>query len=159
MYKRQGLHFDDLAKLLDVLNRLVDLGNTIVLIEHNLDIVKCADWVIDMGPEAGAEGGQIVVAGTPETIALYADQNPKPDTVRGSAKKSGKQKPVSHTGIALAPVLANGPYKVRKSFDPDAVIESPRQEDQVIKELGSTAQMPWEADCLLYTSPSPRDRS
>ena len=52
-----GLHFDDLAKLLDVLNRLVDLGNTVVVIEHNLDVIKTADWVIDLGPEAGEEGG------------------------------------------------------------------------------------------------------
>ena len=58
-----GLHFHDLAKLLDVLHRLVDLGNTVVLIEHNLDVVKSADWVIDMGPEAGEQGGNVVMAG------------------------------------------------------------------------------------------------
>ena len=63
-----GLHFDDLAKLLDVLNRLVDLGNTVVVIEHNLDVIKTADWVIDLGPEAGDEGGYVVAAGTPEDI-------------------------------------------------------------------------------------------
>ena len=63
-----GLHFDDLAKLLDVLNRLVDQGNTVVVIEHNLDVIKTADWVIDMGPEAGDEGGYIVAEGTPEEI-------------------------------------------------------------------------------------------
>src|SRR5690606_37533143 len=61
-----GLHFDDLAKLLEVLNRLVDLGNTVVVIEHNLDVIKTADWIIDIGPEAGAEGGYVVAAGTPE---------------------------------------------------------------------------------------------
>ena len=63
-----GLHFDDLAKLLDVLNRLVDLGNTVVVIEHNLDVIKTADWVIDLGPEAGDGGGYVVAAGTPEDI-------------------------------------------------------------------------------------------
>src|SRR5580704_11170482 len=68
-----GLHFDDLAKLLDVLNRLVELGNTVVVIEHNLDVIKTADWVIDMGPEAGDEGGYVVVAGTPEEVAAYAE--------------------------------------------------------------------------------------
>src|SRR5207247_6632636 len=64
-----GLHFDDIRKLLDVLNRLVDLGNTVIVVEHNLDVIKTADWVIDMGPEAGDAGGRIVVEGTPETIA------------------------------------------------------------------------------------------
>ena len=61
-----GLHFEDVAKLLDVLNRLVDLGNTVVIIEHNLDVIKTADWVIEMGPEAGEHGGLVVAAGTPE---------------------------------------------------------------------------------------------
>ncbi len=67
-----GLHFDDLAKLLDVLNRLVDLGNTVLVIEHNLDVVKTADWVIDLGPEAGQAGGYVVAAGTPEDVAEHA---------------------------------------------------------------------------------------
>ncbi|MBL8854277.1 MAG: excinuclease ABC subunit UvrA [Planctomycetaceae bacterium] len=66
-----GLHFDDIAKLLDVLQRLVDLGNTVVVIEHNMDVIKCADWVIDLGPEAGQDGGQVVVAGTPEDVVRY----------------------------------------------------------------------------------------
>ncbi|HVA48961.1 MAG TPA: excinuclease ABC subunit UvrA [Pirellulales bacterium] len=72
-----GLHFDDLAKLLDVLNRLVDLGNTVVVIEHNLDVIKTADWVIDLGPEAGDGGGHIVAAGTPEDIVAHAKRTKK----------------------------------------------------------------------------------
>ncbi len=64
-----GLHFTDIEKLLDVIGRLVDLGNTVVVIEHNLDVIKCADWVIDIGPGAGAEGGEIVFAGPPEGLA------------------------------------------------------------------------------------------
>ena len=67
-----GLHFDDIAKLLDVIQRLVDLGNTCVVIEHNLDVIKCADWVIDMGPGAGIDGGRIVFEGTPEQLAATA---------------------------------------------------------------------------------------
>ncbi len=64
-----GLHFADVKKLLNVLNRLVDKGNTIVVIEHNLDVIKCADWVIDLGPEGGDVGGEIVAMGTPEIVA------------------------------------------------------------------------------------------
>jgi len=63
-----GLHFDDVRHLLDVLQRLVDLGNTVVVIEHQLDVVKSADYVIDLGPEGGEEGGYIVGTGTPEEI-------------------------------------------------------------------------------------------
>jgi excinuclease ABC subunit A len=79
-----GLHFDDISKLLSVLERLVAAGNTVVVIEHNLDVVKTADWVIDLGPEGGDAGGQIVVAGTPEQVAAH---------------------PTSYTGAFLAQVL------------------------------------------------------
>jgi excinuclease ABC subunit A len=64
-----GLHYDDVAKLLEVLNKLVDKGNTVVLIEHNMDIIKCADYLIDIGPEGGVGGGKIVARGTPEEVA------------------------------------------------------------------------------------------
>ncbi len=80
-----GLHFQDIAQLLRVLHRLRDQGNTVVTIEHNLDVVKTADWIIDLGPEGGAGGGEIVAVGTPENIA---------------------GDPASHTGRFLAPVLA-----------------------------------------------------
>jgi excinuclease ABC subunit A len=64
-----GLHFADIELLLNVLNRLKDQGNTIVVIEHNLDVVKTADWIIDLGPEGGSDGGSIVASGTPEEIS------------------------------------------------------------------------------------------
>jgi excinuclease ABC subunit A len=64
-----GLHFEDVRKLLDVLNRLVDQGNTIVVIEHNLDVIKCADWLIDLGPEGGEAGGRVIAQGSPEQVA------------------------------------------------------------------------------------------
>ncbi|MFT5432575.1 MAG: excinuclease ABC subunit A, partial [Myxococcota bacterium] len=80
-----GLHFEDVRKLVDVLHKLVEQGHTVVVIEHNLDVVKCADWVIDLGPEGGDGGGHLVATGTPETIA--------------KAKNS-------HTGSYLAPLLA-----------------------------------------------------
>jgi excinuclease ABC subunit A len=64
-----GLHFDDVKKLLAVLNKLVNAGNTLVVVEHNLDVIKSADWIIDLGPEGGAAGGQIVAEGRPEQVA------------------------------------------------------------------------------------------
>ncbi len=87
-----GLHFHDVAKLLEVLHELVDNGNTVVVIEHNLEVIKTADWIIDLGPEGGDAGGEIVAAGTPEKIA--------------ATKKS-------YTGQFLAPVLGRGSKKKR----------------------------------------------
>jgi excinuclease ABC subunit A len=81
-----GLHFEDVRKLLEVLHELVDQGNTVIVIEHNLDVVKTADWVIDIGPEGGEGGGRIIAAGTPEEIAANSD---------------------SHTGRYLKPLLVH----------------------------------------------------
>jgi excinuclease ABC subunit A len=64
-----GLHFADIEKLLEVLQRLVDAGNTVLVIEHNLDVIKQADWIVDLGPEGGEEGGELIAAGTPEEVA------------------------------------------------------------------------------------------
>src|SRR5262249_37793404 len=80
-----GLHFHDVAKLLDVLHELVEQGNTVVVIEHNLEVIKTADWIIDLGPEGGDGGGEIVAAGTPEDVA---------------------REKRSYTGAFLKPVLA-----------------------------------------------------
>jgi len=88
-----GLHFDDVRKLLDVLARLVDAGNSVVVIEHNLDVIKTADWILDLGPEGGPDGGQIVACGTPETVARTKD---------------------SHTGRHLAPLLRAAPATRRQ---------------------------------------------
>ena len=81
-----GLHFEDVRKLLEVLHRLVDQGNSVVVIEHNLDVIKTADWVIDLGPEGGVRGGEIVAEGTPEQVVKVAR---------------------SFTGQYLAPLLAS----------------------------------------------------
>jgi excinuclease ABC subunit A len=80
-----GLHFEDVRKLLMVLHELVNLGNTVLVIEHNLDVIKSCDWLIDMGPEGGNKGGHILVEGTPEHVAAHAK---------------------SYTGHFLAPILA-----------------------------------------------------
>jgi excinuclease ABC subunit A len=82
-----GLHFDDIAKLLAAFRKLLQAGHSLLVIEHNLDVIKTADWVIDLGPEGGDEGGEIVAAGTPEQVA---------------------QVPASHTGRYLQSVLAAG---------------------------------------------------
>jgi excinuclease ABC subunit A len=68
-----GLHFADVQKLLDVLHTLVDAGNTVIVIEHNLDVVKTADYLLDLGPEGGDNGGQIIAHGTPEEVAQVAE--------------------------------------------------------------------------------------
>ena len=67
-----GLHFADVEKLLEVLHRLVEGGNTVLVIEHNLDVIKTADWIVDLGPEGGDRGGRIIAEGTPETVAATA---------------------------------------------------------------------------------------
>jgi excinuclease ABC subunit A len=64
-----GLHFADIEKLLEVLQRLVDAGNTVLVIEHNLDVIKQADWLVDLGPEGGEAGGEVIASGTPEQVA------------------------------------------------------------------------------------------
>jgi excinuclease ABC subunit A len=86
-----GLHFEDVRKLLLVLERLVDSGNTVIVIEHNLDVIKNSDWVIDMGPEGGFRGGTVVAQGTPEQIAKISN---------------------SYTGKYLAPMLKKTTKKV-----------------------------------------------
>ncbi len=86
-----GLHFHDVAKLLDVLHELVESGNTVVVIEHNLEVIKTADWIIDLGPEGGDGGGEIVAAGTPEEVVKekrsYTGAFLKPVLARREAKR------------------------------------------------------------------------
>ena len=140
-----GLHFDDIAKLLEVLHRLVDLGNTVVVIEHNLDVIKQADWIIDIGPEAGAGGGELVGAGTPEQI-VSGKALASAETGKSAAKKRPrKRKTVSHTAAALAPVLKAGPLFKRKVYD-FAAAEAEQEGDLEISELGENIKMPWEVD-------------
>jgi excinuclease ABC subunit A len=81
-----GLHFEDVSKLLEVLQNLVELGNTVVVIEHNLDVIKTADWIIDLGPEGGERGGTVVASGTPEEIL----RNTKSYTAQALRKMLGK---------------------------------------------------------------------
>jgi excinuclease ABC subunit A len=119
-----GLHMDDVRKLLDVIHRLADLGNTVIVIEHNLEVIKTADWVIDIGPDAGLEGGAVVGCGTPEQIAK----------IKGS-----------HTGKVLKPVLEAGPDAERAIYDPKEAAKRDRKRASA-KELMQDAKPPWEVD-------------
>ena len=93
-----GLHFADVEKLLQVLHRLVDTGNTVLVIEHNLDVIKTADYIIDLGPEGGAHGGRVVASGTPEEVAAVRRSHTghvlKP-LLNGNGKRNGKKKPAN----------------------------------------------------------------
>ncbi len=91
-----GLHFHDVRKLLEVLHSLVDQGNTVLVIEHNLEVIKTADWLIDLGPDGGDRGGEIVVTGTPETVA---------------------ETPESHTGVFLKEMLERRPPNRRHASE------------------------------------------
>ncbi len=123
-----GLHFDDLKKLLQVLHRLVDLGNTCICIEHNLDVIKTADWVIDLGLEAGEKGGSLVVEGPPQVIV------------------ENKQ---SHTAKALRPVLLAGPFEERTTHNAKDQANLELSKTEKI-DLGQEVKMPWQRDGLAW---------
>jgi excinuclease ABC subunit A len=131
-----GLHMDDVRKLLDVLHRLADLGNTVVVIEHNLDVIKTADWIVDLGPEAGGAGGRVVVEGSPEAVAACE---------------------ASHTGRFLKGILAESPRAERPRYDPKAAAKArlaskPAKAPAAAKEAPAepskpeAALAPWERD-------------
>ena len=170
-----GLHFDDIRKLLKILNSLVDAGNTVVVIEHNLDVIKTADWIIDLGPQAGSEGGWIVAEGTPESVAeqalasaqrslLNTSQHPVGNqslTGRRKGNSAGKHRALpafsvrdpreentphrSLTGEILATVLATGGRGERESFDAEGARKK-RSSDLDPTKIGADAKMPWELD-------------
>jgi excinuclease ABC subunit A len=123
-----GLHIDDTKKLLGVVHRLADLGNTVVIIEHNLEVIKTADWVIDIGPEAGAKGGEVVVEGPPEIVANSKE---------------------SHTGRILKNTLADGPFEARTKFDPKkaaAQLLSAAKLNTTTAATETKVKGPWEID-------------
>jgi len=115
-----GLHFEDIRKLLLVLGRLVDQGNSVLVIEHNLDVIKTADWLIDMGPEGGRRGGTLVATGTPEQVA--AD-------------------PTSYTGQFLAPLLAgqSRTTRVRAGQGPKTNGQAPDRKSTTRKATATTS--------------------
>ena len=129
-----GLHLDDTRKLMNVIHRLADLGNTVVIIEHNLEVIKTADWLIDVGPEAGQDGGEVVACGPPERVVL---------------------EPRSLTGRVLQGILAAGPFEERAKYDPKAaakaLIAEARSGEGKLSPvsppaISSEARSPWEID-------------
>ena len=124
-----GLHLDDVRKLLDVIHRLSDLGNTVVVVEHNLEVIKTADWLIDLGPEAGRGGGEVVAEGTPEEV---------------SKCKRG------HTAKFIRPLLAAGPHAERPRYDPKEAARKAAAEARAArkaaKEPVKAEAAPWEVD-------------
>ncbi len=160
-----GLHFDDIRKLLKILNSLVDAGNTVVVIEHNLDVIKTVDWIVDLGPQAGAEGGWIVAEGTPEDVAHRAINrlNSNLETRQSIGGKRKKASSISlavsddcdqqattadhrsFTGEILAKVLAEGGRGDRETFDAEAVRKK-KAGDLDPTKIGADAKMPWEVD-------------
>lgn len=145
-----GLHFDDLKKLLDVLHHLVDLGNTVIVIEHNPDIFKSADWIIDIGPDAGFDGGYLTFAGTPEQLAEYTKKWEK------ASAQNRKDLPRSYTGEFLVPILQNEPYEYRMLYDITAFEEELRKQQvsgllsEEEAEASQEIMMPWTKDGRIW---------
>jgi len=152
-----GLHVDDVRKLLDVIHRLADLGNTVVVIEHNLDVIKTADWLIDLGPEAGRGGGEIVAEGPPEAVAAcrrgytwkflapLLEAGPSAERPRYDPKAAAKKAAAEAKAARLAAKAeaekaagAPAPKKGRKAAAKDAAAPAPAAE--------ATALAPWERD-------------
>ena len=165
-----GLHFDDIRKLLKILHSLVDSGNTVVVVEHNLDVIKTCDWIVDMGPHAGSEGGYIVAEGTPEDVAALAGPvtpgpvKPGPMKVgtKGKVGPKGKGNAAENasglsvegsssagrpslTAPILAAVLANSLRANQEVFDAREALKK-RAGDLDLRQVGKDAKMPWEAD-------------
>ncbi|AMV16565.1 excinuclease ABC subunit UvrA [Planctomyces sp. SH-PL14] len=140
-----GLHFADIAKLLKVLNSLVEQGNTVAVIEHNLDVIKTADWVVDMGPEAGVGGGWIVAQGTPEEVVAHAALA-RPGA-NGTRRKETGESPLmrSWTGELLAPVMEAGERADVEFFDADEAAKK-RAGDIDISKVGKDSAAPWQSD-------------
>ncbi|MFQ6132512.1 MAG: excinuclease ABC subunit UvrA [Armatimonadota bacterium] len=120
-----GLHLADIVKLLEVLNRLVDAGNTVLVVEHNPDVIKTADWIIDLGPEGGEQGGEVVAAGPPEEVAR--------------SKRS-------HTGRVLRRALRESRRVERPRYDPREVAARRLEERGRATALGKGRRQPWELD-------------
>ncbi|WP_339745307.1 excinuclease ABC subunit UvrA [uncultured Rubinisphaera sp.] len=134
-----GLHIDDIAKLLKVINGLVDCGNTVIIVEHNLDVIKTADWLIDVGPEAGTGGGWIVAEGTPEDVVSTAKRLQKKAEYLDAAKTIRNR---SWTGELLEPILKSNFRESRETVNVNRL----KTISKSIAQPRIGKQMPWEED-------------
>ncbi len=166
-----GLHFTDIIKLLEVTQRLVDLGNTVVVVEHNLDVIKAADFVLDLGPEAGVGGGEIVFSGTPEELVEHAreakaefDKKSKTTTKKKPAKKVAKKtRPKrellrSHTGEALISAMEAVEYQDRETFTPEELTKE-QEGDIELDQIGRDTLLPWQSDGRKWHTQDSVDRA
>lgn len=152
-----GLHFDDIHKLLNVIHRLVDLGNTVLVVEHNLDVIKSADFVIDLGPEAGEAGGWIVAMGTPEEVAGAGNMELSSTGLRPTQGSAATK--VSYTGLILRQILDAGPWQKRQRYDPAAHVEEIiRTEKTRFGNVGKETRMPWQVDGRQWHLSQRKDR-
>lgn len=148
-----GLHFDDIAKLLKVLNSLVEHGNTVAVIEHNLDVIKTADWLVDIGPEAGIGGGYVVAMGTPEDVVAQSEKYLAQPNGKKKAKRTNKVETTpptvpqlrSWTGELLKPVLENDARGELEVFDAKEAARK-KEGDLEISKVGKNVAAPWQTD-------------
>lgn len=141
-----GLHFDDIAKLLKVLNSLVERGNTVVIIEHNLDVIKTADWIVDIGPEAGIGGGWVVATGTPEDVVAQSQRYLDDDKSSENSRTADERPPLrSWTGELLRPVLEEGQRGEVEVFDAKEAARK-KEGDLDIAKVGKDIEAPWQKD-------------
>ncbi|MEM8911007.1 MAG: excinuclease ABC subunit UvrA [Planctomycetota bacterium] len=150
-----GLHFGDIEKLLDVMQRLVDLGNSVIVIEHNLDVVKCADWVIDIGPDAGAAGGQVVYAGTPDGLATSKGVDSPTRSVTAPYLAAA----MSRHGQAMPGSAANGAARKRQQTPPShqpASRNSTTKHRDNAESLGAATESEWPLEGSSDAAPMPQ---
>ena len=119
-----GLHFADIQRLLEVLQRLVDAGNSVVVIEHNLDVIKVSDWLIDLGPEGGEEGGRVIATGTPEQVAARRRVLHRRVPGRGAAGACGAQRQAGQGAGTAGRARADTPAQADTPARPDAPAKS-----------------------------------